>query len=48
MSTSYRWDTKQDQVLTSYIPLAYGSYTPGSFFAKSNVGSTWDYIAVGY
>lgn len=48
MSTSYRWDTKKDQVLTSYTPLAYGSYTPSSFFAKSSIVSTWDYIAVGY
>ena len=48
MSTTYRLDTKKDQLLTSYTPLAYGSYTPSSFFAKSNGGSTWDYIAVGY
>ena len=48
MSTTYRQRTETNQVLTDYIPLAYGSYTPSSFFAKSIYESIWDYIAVGY
>ena len=48
MSTTYRQRTETNQVLTDYIPLAYGSYTQSSFFAKSIYESIWDYIAVGY
>ena len=48
MSTTYRQVTKKDQVLDKYTPIAYGSYTTSSFFAKSDINGLWDYIAAGY